>query len=69
MAAQGEKDFRSLRREVGYAFQDPDDQLFSLTVAEDVAFGPLNLGKSRQEARQQVSDTWPPWTWPVMRTG
>jgi cobalt/nickel transport system ATP-binding protein len=32
-------------------FQDADDQLFSPTVLEDVAFGPLNLGKSRDEAR------------------
>ena len=31
-------------------FQDADDQLFSPTVLEDVAFGPLNLGKSRDEA-------------------
>ena len=31
-------------------FQDSDDQLFSPTVIEDVAFGPLNLGKSRSEA-------------------
>ena len=31
-------------------FQDADDQLFSPTVLEDVAFGPLNLGKSKDEA-------------------
>jgi len=31
-------------------FQDPDDQLFSPTVIEDVAFGPLNLGHSRENA-------------------
>ena len=55
--AQEEKDFRLLRRELGYAFQDPDDQLFCLTVAEDVAFGPLNLGKSHEEARRLVAST------------
>ncbi len=33
-----------IRRTVGMVFQDPDDQLFMPTVAEDVAFGPLNLG-------------------------
>ncbi len=54
---QGEKDFRLLRREVGYLFQDPDDQLFCLTVAEDVAFGPLNLGKTRHEAQHLVAST------------
>jgi cobalt/nickel transport system ATP-binding protein len=33
-----------IRRRVGIVFQDPDDQLFMPTVAEDVAFGPANLG-------------------------
>jgi len=37
---------------VGLLFQDPDDQLFSTSVIEDVAFGPLNLGKSKTEARR-----------------
>lgn len=45
-----EKDFVEVRRRVGLLFQDADDQLFSPTVIEDVAFGPLNLGKSRDEA-------------------
>jgi cobalt/nickel transport system ATP-binding protein len=43
-------DFHEVRRRAGLVFQDPDDQLFSPTVADDIAFGPLNLGKSRQEA-------------------
>ena len=33
-----------IRRRVGIVFQDPDDQLFMPTVADDVAFGPANLG-------------------------
>ena len=41
-----------IRRRVGLLFQDPDDQLFSTSVLEDVAFGPLNLGMNREEARQ-----------------
>jgi cobalt/nickel transport system ATP-binding protein len=45
-----EKDFAEARRRIGLLFQDPDDQLFSPTVLEDVAFGPLNLGKSKAEA-------------------
>ncbi|ATF18218.1 energy-coupling factor ABC transporter ATP-binding protein [Phaeobacter gallaeciensis] len=45
-----EPDFYEVRRRVGFVFQDADDQLFCPTVAEDVAFGPLNLGKSKQEA-------------------
>ena len=45
-----EKEFIKVRRRVGLLFQDADDQLFSPTVLEDVAFGPLNLGKSKKEA-------------------
>ena len=41
-----------VRRRVGLVFQDPDDQLFSTSVIEDVAFGPLNLGLSPAEARR-----------------
>ncbi len=44
------QDFQKLRRSVGLVFQDADDQLFSPTVIEDVAFGPLNLGYSADEA-------------------
>ncbi|NSY41054.1 energy-coupling factor ABC transporter ATP-binding protein [Leisingera sp. ANG59] len=47
---RSEADFHEMRRRVGFVFQDADDQLFCPTVAEDVAFGPLNLGKSKQEA-------------------
>jgi len=49
-----EADFHDVRCRVGYVFQDPDDQLFCPTVAEDIAFGPLNLGKSRAEAAEVV---------------
>ena len=45
-----EADFAVNRRRIGLLFQDADDQLFSPTVLEDVAFGPLNLGHSREEA-------------------
>jgi len=45
-----EEDFVAVRRRIGLLFQDADDQLFSPTVLEDVAFGPLNQGKSKQEA-------------------
>jgi cobalt/nickel transport system ATP-binding protein len=48
--AREEKDFVEVRRRIGLLFQDADDQLFSPTVLEDVAFGPLNLGKSKKEA-------------------
>lgn len=49
-----ESDFREVRRRTGYVFQDPDDQLFCPTVAEDIAFGPLNLGKTPVEALRVV---------------
>ena len=45
-----DKDFYEVRRRIGLLFQDADDQLFSPTVIEEVAFGPLNLGKSKNEA-------------------
>lgn len=50
-------DRRSLllwRRQVGLIFQNPDDQLFSASVAQDISFGPLNLGLSVEEVRQGV---------------
>jgi len=45
---------RDVRRDVGLVFQDPDDQLFMTTLYEDVAFGPLNLGLSPEEADRRV---------------
>ena len=46
----GERDFRQARQKLGFVFQNADDQLFSPTVIEDVAFGPLNMGKTPEEA-------------------
>jgi cobalt/nickel transport system ATP-binding protein len=43
-----------LRREVGIVFQNPDDQLFSASVAQDISFGPLNLGLDEREVRRRV---------------
>jgi len=45
----------AVRRTVGVVFQDPDDQLFMPTVAEDVAFGPLNLGLPMDEVERRVA--------------
>jgi len=44
-----------IRKKMGLVFQNPDDQLFNPTVAEDVAFGPLNFGYNRQEASDRVN--------------
>jgi len=40
---------------VGLVFQNPDDQLFSPTVFEDVAFGPLHMGLPEDEVRARVT--------------
>lgn len=52
-----EKDFARVRERIGLLFQDADDQLFSPTVLEDVAFGPLNLGKTSDAAKAIARDT------------
>lgn len=45
-----------LRSRVGVVYQDPDDQIFSSTVLEDVAFGPRNLGLDAEEAAARASE-------------
>ena len=52
-----EKDFADVRAKIGLLFQDPEDQLFCPTVWEDIAFGPLNLGKDHHKAMHIVADT------------
>jgi cobalt/nickel transport system ATP-binding protein len=54
---RAEADFLEVRRRAGLLFQDSEDQLFCPTVSEDVAFGPLNLGKSHHEAIAIVGRT------------
>ncbi len=53
-ALQGLRDPRRL--EIGVLFQDPDDQLFSLTVYEDVAFGPRQMGLPEEEVQRRVEE-------------
>jgi cobalt/nickel transport system ATP-binding protein len=52
----GPKTLAELRLQVGLVFQDPDDQLFMPTVAEDVAFGPLNMKLAPDEVRLRVAE-------------
>jgi cobalt/nickel transport system ATP-binding protein len=52
-----EKDFIEIRPRAGLLFQDPEDQLFCPTVGEDVAFGPLNQGKSPEGVARIVRQT------------
>ena len=46
----------ALRRRVGLVFQNPDRQLFSASVVEDVSFGPLNLGLDEATVRGRVAE-------------
>lgn len=50
-----------LRKKVGIVFQDPDSQLFSASVYQDISFGPLNLGLSEEivaaRVKQALIDT------------
>ncbi len=53
----GAEGWRRLRCSVGFVLQNSDDQLFSATVLDDVAFGPLNLGMKRDEAKKRALET------------
>ena len=50
------KNLPVIRALVGLVFQNPDDQLFSPTVFDDVAFGPLYMGLDAEEVRQRVKE-------------
>jgi len=50
------KNLQEIRRRVGIVFQDPDDQLFSATVRDDVAFGPRNLGLRGEALERRVGE-------------
>ncbi len=51
-----DKTLGEMRGQIGLVFQDPDDQLFSPTVFEDVAFGPLYAGLAEAEVRARVGN-------------
>ena len=50
------EDLKKLRCEVGLVFQYPEHQLFEETVYKDIAFGPANLGLSKEEIDQRVKE-------------
>jgi energy-coupling factor transport system ATP-binding protein len=52
----GEMALEDVARRVGYVFQDPDHQLFAASVAEEVAFGPANLGLAADEVARRVDE-------------
>lgn len=43
-----------VRKKIGIVFQDPDNQLFSANVKQEISFGPLNLGFSQEETGEKV---------------
>ncbi|MGG4441060.1 energy-coupling factor transporter ATPase [Brevibacillus fortis] len=47
-------DIRTLRRQVGLVFQNPEDQLFEKLVGDDVAYGPFRMGLPLEEVRRRV---------------
>ncbi len=49
------KSVAQLAARVGYVFQNPDDQLFSRTVEQEIAFGPRNMGLSGDNARVRIA--------------
>ena len=48
------KGLLDVRRRVGIVFQEPDDQLFSASVYQEISFGILNLGADEETARKKV---------------
>lgn len=51
------KSLMKVRQNVGIVFQNPDDQLFAPTVVEDVAFGPMNIGLSKEKVERRVHES------------
>lgn len=50
------KNIKEIRREIGMVFQNPDHQLFHMLVMEDIAFGPLNMGISKEETQARIQE-------------
>ncbi len=55
-ASYDKEGLKELRRKVGIVFQDPDNQLFSASVFQEISFGPLNLGMDEEEAEKAVRE-------------
>lgn len=56
MISYASKALTELRKKIALVLQNPDDQIFSTTVEEDVAFGPMNLSLPRIEVEKRVED-------------
>ena len=51
------KNLAQIRKDIGFVFQNPEDQLFTTSIYEDVAFGPKNYKLSRQEVDKRVKES------------
>ena len=50
------KGLKQLRQKVGIVFQQASNQLFSANVAQDISFGPLNLGLDKDEVQRRIDE-------------
>jgi len=50
------KNLIEIRKRIGIVFQNPDDQLFMPTIFDDISFGPLNFGFSKEESKKKVKN-------------
>ena len=53
----GKKPLEQLRAKIALVMQNPDDQIFSSTIEEDVAFGPMNMGLAKEEVERRVEES------------
>ncbi len=49
-------EIKNIRKNVGIVFQDPDNQLFSGSVYQDISYGPVNLGWDEKEIRERIEE-------------
>jgi len=57
LSVKDKKQIKKIRQKVGMVFQNPDNQIVSTVVEDDVAFGPENLGVPREEILRRVEET------------
>lgn len=51
------KNLSQIIKDIGFVFQNPEDQLFTTSIYEDVAFGPKNYKLSREEVDKRVTES------------
>lgn len=51
-----QKQLKAFHQKIGYVFQNPDSMLFCSSVEDEIAFGPLQMGLTREQVKQRVED-------------